>query len=105
MRRGPLNITRPRVLQVASVVALCLMGVLLPYLTLAYLNYTVQLIRPTHALFGAANMLGLLNVSFLPVVEQADADALQPGVDLTHLAARAQHADQALLERIALVAV
>jgi hypothetical protein len=90
MKRGPFTFTRTRVIQVAVIVALCILGAFLPYLTLGYIDYASQPIRPTHALFRAADMISRLDLTYLPASDRLSQNALQPGVDLIHLGARAQ---------------
>ena len=92
MKRGPFTFTRDRVIQVAVIVALCVLGAFLPYLTLGYQDYASQPIRPTHALFRAADMISRLDLTYLPASDRLSQDALQPGIDLIHLGARAQEA-------------
>jgi hypothetical protein len=90
MKRGPFTFTRARLIQVGVVVALCLVGAFLPYLTLGYLDFASQPIRPTHALFSAADMISRLDLTYLPAADRVSQDVLQPGVDVIHLGARAQ---------------
>lgn len=90
MRRGPFTFTRTRVIQVAVIVLLCVLGAFLPYLTLGYQDYASQPIRPTYALFRAADVMSRLDLTYLPASDRLSQDALSPGVDLIHLGARAQ---------------
>jgi hypothetical protein len=90
LRRGPFTFTRGRIIQVAVIVVLGVVGAVLPYLTLAYQDFSSQLIRPTHALFKAADMMGRLDLGYLPAADKVGQNALSPGVDVIHLGARAQ---------------
>ena len=66
--------TRPRIIQVGAIVVLVVLGFVLPYLTLDYLNTASEPIRDTQRLSGAANLLGSLDPTYLPgyAVENRD---------------------------------
>ncbi len=88
VRRGPFTFTRARIAQVGSIVAVGIVGALLPYLFLVYENYASEVVRETHSLWPAARLLGLLNIVYLPSAAD-DPDQLQRGVDLMNLGAHA----------------
>lgn len=58
--------TRPRLFQVGAIVLLVVLGLVLPYLTLDYINFSSEPVRDTQRLSGAANLLGSLDPTYLP---------------------------------------
>ena len=88
VRRGPFTFTRERIVQVAAVVVVGVIGALLPYMTLVYENYFSEVVQETFSLWPAADRLGLLNLVYLPSGAE-NPDQLQRGVDFMHLGARA----------------
>lgn len=80
--RGVFTFDRPRIVQVAGIVILPVIGALLPYLTLGYENYTSEPVRPTASLFPAAQIIRVLNLVYVPAAEGVDPDAVLRGVDL-----------------------
>lgn len=80
--RGVFTFDRPRILQVAGIVALPAIGALLPYLTLGYENYTSEPVRPTASLFPAAAIIRVLNLGYVPAADGVDPNEVLRGVDL-----------------------
>jgi hypothetical protein len=80
--RAPFTFTRNRILQVAGIVVVPLIGALLPYLTLGYENFASQPVRPTESLFPAARLIRTLSIQYVPAAPDVDPDAIQRGVDL-----------------------
>ncbi len=80
--RAPFTVTVPRLIEVVGIVVVSLIGVFLPYLTLAYENFASQLMRVTESLFPAARTIRVLSIQYLPGRPDVDPDALQRGIDL-----------------------
>ena len=66
MNWAGISFTRGRVLQVGGLLLLLVLAVVLPYLTLAYINPSSELVRSTLRLRGAADLLGGLDPTYLP---------------------------------------
>ncbi len=66
LRRGNLVVTRVRALQVGGLLLLLLLGAVLPYLSLTYLNDASEQVTRAPRLFGAASLLGGLDPTYLP---------------------------------------
>ena len=66
LRRGNLVVTRDRALLVGGVLLLLLLGAVLPYVTLAYLDPASRPVTGTPRLFGAAGLLGGVDPTYLP---------------------------------------
>ncbi len=90
MAQRAYTITRGRVLIVAAVIVVCVVGALLPYLTVTYLNFTSEIIRPTHALFPTTSMLSTMDIGYFPSADRASLNDLQHGIDLLQLGATMQ---------------
>jgi hypothetical protein len=66
LRRGNLVVTRSRALVVGAVVVLLVLGALLPYVTLDYLDAGSAPATASPRLAGAANLLGGVDPTYLP---------------------------------------
>ena len=66
LRRGNLVVTRTRLLQAGGVLVLLLLGAVLPYVSLPYLNGASEPVTGRPRLFGAAQLLGGLDPTYLP---------------------------------------
>ena len=66
LRRGNLVVTRPRLLQVAGIVVLLVVGAVLPYVRLTYVNGASETVTSSPRLFGAASLLGGVDPTYLP---------------------------------------
>ncbi len=80
--RGVFTFNRPRIIEVAAIVVIPVIGALLPYLTLGYENYTSEPVRPTASLFPAAQIIRLLNLVYVPAAEGGNPDDVLRGIDL-----------------------
>ncbi|MET1005143.1 MAG: hypothetical protein ABWX96_06320 [Propionibacteriaceae bacterium] len=60
------SVTKPRVAVVVAIVALVLLGSLLPYLTMPYINTSSELTTIHTSLFGAVNFMGGFEALWLP---------------------------------------
>ena len=89
MRRGPFTFTRARIIQVALVLGVGVIGAALPYLRLVYENYASEVVVATDALWAAAARFRLLNIGYLPSAADGP-EPLQRGVDLMNLGVNAQ---------------
>jgi hypothetical protein len=65
LRRGNLVVTRPRLLQVAGIVVLLVVGAVLPYVSLTYLNTSSETVTSSPRLFGASSLLGGIDPTYL----------------------------------------
>lgn len=81
-RRAPFTFTVLRIVQVAIIVILPLIGVALPYLTLGYQNYASESVNVTEPLFPVAQLIRTLNVQYVPSLTDVSPDDIQRGVDL-----------------------
>lgn len=70
LSRGNLVVTRSRALLTGSLVVLLVLGALLPYVTLAYLDNTSVPVTASPRLFGAAGLLGGVDPTYLPGYQQ-----------------------------------
>jgi hypothetical protein len=66
LRRGNLVVTRTRLLQAGGLLVLLLLGAVLPYLSLAYIDAASEPVTGRPRLFGAARLLGGLDPTYLP---------------------------------------
>lgn len=66
LRRGNLVVTRRRALQAGGVLVLLVLGAVLPYVSLVYLNDASEQVTGRPRLFGAASLLGGLDPTYLP---------------------------------------
>lgn len=66
LRRGNLVVTRYRLLQCGSVAVLLVLGAVLPYVTLTYINGASERVTGSPRLFGAASLLGGVDPTYLP---------------------------------------
>jgi hypothetical protein len=66
LQRGNLVVTRSRAVLVGSVVVLLLLGAVLPYVTLAYIDARSAPVTGSPRLFGAARLLGGVDPTYLP---------------------------------------
>lgn len=90
MAQRAYTITRARMVVVIAVVVVCLVGALLPYVSVTYLNFTSEVVRPTHALFPTTGMLGTMDISYFPSASRSSLNTLQHGIDLMQLGATMQ---------------
>lgn len=90
MAQRAYTITRNRIAIVVAVVVVGIFGALLPYLTVTYLNFTSEVVRPTHALFPTTGMLGTMDISYFPSASRSSLNTLQHGIDLLQLGATMQ---------------
>jgi hypothetical protein len=79
-----LSLSRDRVLPAAVSVVLVVVGALLPYLRLQYLNRTVEEVDARLTLFPAANLVGRVDPLWLPA---ADATQLPQALQIFNLGA------------------
>ena len=70
LTRGNLVVTRSRALVVGSVVVLLVLGIVLPYVSLTYLDASSVRVTGRPRLFGAAGLLGGVDPTYLPGYEQ-----------------------------------
>ena len=61
-----LSFTRDRLAGVAAIVALLILGVALPYVTLHYINNASELVVGTERLVGASRLIGGIDPTYLP---------------------------------------
>ena len=66
LRRGNLVVTRARALQAGGILVLLLLGAVLPYVSLVYLDDASEQVTGRPRLFGAASLLGGLDPTYLP---------------------------------------
>jgi hypothetical protein len=66
LHRGNLVATRSRVVQVVSLLVLLVLGAVLPYITLSYVDAKSQPVTGSPRLFGAASLLGGVDPTYLP---------------------------------------
>ena len=66
MNWAGITFTRTRLLQVGGILALLVLGAVLPYVTLVHNNLASELVRDTQRLLGAADLLGGLDPTYLP---------------------------------------
>ena len=66
MNWAGISFTRARVLQVGTLLLLLVLGAVLPYVTLGYIDPASELVRPTERLLGAGDLLGGLDPTYLP---------------------------------------
>lgn len=69
LTRGNLVVTRSRALVVGSMVVLLVLGIVLPYVALTYVNATSVTVTAHPRLFGAAGLLGGVDPTYLPGYE------------------------------------
>lgn len=81
IRRGAFTFTRSRVLAVVTVWVLAVVGLVLPYLTLAYDDFASQPIRPTHPLWPAGDMLRRLSLPYVTAGPDAGPDQVGHALD------------------------
>ena len=78
------TLSRDRVLPAAASVVLVVLGALLPYLRMQYLNFTVQLVDARLTLFPAATLVRGVDPLWLPA---ADVDRLPLALNVFNLGA------------------
>ncbi|MCQ8856681.1 hypothetical protein NQU50_31835, partial [Escherichia coli] len=61
-----MTFTRDRLIGVGAVLVLLLLGVLLPYLTMSYLNPASEPVTSTERLGGAGTLIGGIDPTYLP---------------------------------------
>ncbi|MGI3783114.1 MAG: hypothetical protein ACRYG2_20315 [Janthinobacterium lividum] len=66
LQRGNLVVTRSRAARVGALLVLLLLGVVLPYVSLAYLSDASVPVTGRPRLFGAAGLLGGVDPTYLP---------------------------------------
>ena len=66
MNWASISFTRERVLYVGGILLLLVLGAALPYITLGYIDPTSEPIRTTERLWGAGDLLGGLDPTYLP---------------------------------------
>ena len=71
-----LTFTPGRITQVSAIVVLLLLGAVLPYLTMLYINYASELEQSTERLFGAADLVARLDPTYLPVPDTTERGGL-----------------------------
>ncbi len=90
MAQRAYTITRPRIVTVVIVAVAGVVGALLPYLTVTYLDFTSQQVRPTHALFPTTKMLSTMDIGYFPSSGRANADTIGHGIALLQLGSTMQ---------------
>jgi hypothetical protein len=83
MKRGPFTFTRDRVIQVAVIVVLCLLGAFLPYLTLGYQDFASSRSPDPYLVRRRRHVGGWTDLSARG--RRLSQDVLQRGVDVIHL--------------------
>lgn len=71
LRRGNLVVTQSRATLVGTVVVLLVLGAVLPYVTLSYIDDESKPAVGHPRLFGAANLLGGVDPTYLPGYQQS----------------------------------
>lgn len=66
LRRGNLALTRSRLVAASAVLVLGILGAVLPYVRLTYLNDASERVTSSPRLFGAASLLGGVDPTYLP---------------------------------------
>jgi hypothetical protein len=66
LRRGNLVVTQRRAVLLGSIVVLLVLGAVLPYVTLSYINDASSPVTARPHLFGAASLLGGVDPTYLP---------------------------------------
>lgn len=90
MAQRAYTITRPRIVTVAVIAVVCVVGALLPYLTITYLDFASEQIRPTHALFPTTKMLSTMDIGYFPSSARSNADTIGHGIALLQLGSTLQ---------------
>jgi hypothetical protein len=70
LQRGNLVVTRSRAVRVGALLLLLLLGVVLPYVTLGYIDARSVPVTGRPRLFGAAGLLGGVDPTYLPGYRQ-----------------------------------
>ncbi|GAB2580821.1 hypothetical protein [Microlunatus antarcticus] len=70
LQRGNLVVTRSRAIRVGALLLLLLLGVVLPYVTLGYIDARSVPVTGRPRLFGAAGLLGGVDPTYLPGYRQ-----------------------------------
>lgn len=82
VQRGNLVVTRRRALLVGGVLVLLVLGAVLPYVSLEYINASSQPVTSHPRLFGAASLLGGLDPTYLPGYAPQDRSAYDLALNL-----------------------
>jgi len=81
-RLAQFTFSRPRLLLVGGILALLLLGALLPYLSMPYVTRTVELAHERSSLFPASDFIGGLDPLWLPNYQPGPAnDAIRIGLN------------------------
>lgn len=74
--------TRERIVGVAVIAVLALLSLVLPYLTIDYVNATTERVTTTEAVIGASQLLGSLDPLYLPDYDPAQREVMALAINV-----------------------
>jgi hypothetical protein len=81
-----LTITRERAAQVGGLLALLVIGTVLPYVTMEHYNARIELVRSTARLLGAGGLLNGIDPSYMPSYDVVVRSQMNLAFNVTGLA-------------------